>query len=298
MLETQSLTANPRKHAAFAEDPYLRDALDDLRRIHPARLHRLLHHTVPVLFRPDAMVTGHYRHIWSLLQREGLQAVHAVPFRYGRPLVRECWRYQLNIATRQRIDVMDMVLTDQPAAYVLFRRPHSQAAEALCTRISRLKGPSDPARRQPGQLRHSDSAAQASVLTFLHVPDEPLDLLRELGAFFARPDRLAIVRAVSRPERTQQALALLDSVAAQYEPHDLRPATAWRNLLRCARADAREGLASLQQQWQADPASWQRILPRVRALHPAAQRWDLVAIAASSATTHFAGGVPLVPDAV
>lgn len=299
LLDLSSCTRNAQKRRRFEEDPFLRDALDQFRRVSPGRLETLLFASVPVLFRPDALITGQYRDILSMLQDHGLTPRLALPFRYDRMLVRECWRYQLNIATRQRIDVMDALLVGQPAVYALFgHQDHRREDGPLCQRVSRLKGPSDPTRREPGQLRFSTRNAQVSVLTFVHVPDEPLDLLRELGAFFGVADRWRILRSACRSLGTaDEFLKVFEGACAGLGQHDLRTETAWSNIVAGASGAGRTLAIGLRDAWETgDRRQWPRLLGRLKAIGTTAGHWDFAAIAAASATTHYSDGVPVVAD--
>ena len=81
---------------------------------------------------------------------------------------------------------MDMILTGFTSLYVLFYKESSKEAVSATNELSRYKGPSLPKERKIGQSRYSAESAQVSVLTYIHVSDEPSDIIREIGAFFDR----------------------------------------------------------------------------------------------------------------
>ena len=54
--------------------------------------------------------------------------------------------------------------------------------------LTGLKGPTDPDARAPGQLRHL-LGRYSYLLNLVHTPDEPADVLRELGAAEAAVER-------------------------------------------------------------------------------------------------------------
>jgi hypothetical protein len=63
---------------------------------------------------------------------------------------------------------------------VLLVRAEQPGAEPASVRLTRDKGPTDPARRHPGQLRHL-LGGSSYLLNHVHTADDPADTVRELG---------------------------------------------------------------------------------------------------------------------
>lgn len=303
-----------RKREAFAGDPYFRDAWDDFRAVHGTRpeAQRLLHRVAPLVLRPDTMAARGGARVVNAVRALGFVPVAFRSFRFDRHITREVWRYQLNIATRERIDVMDMIMPSGPSLYVLFRHAGRSAMPA-CTRLSEAKGPSLPEGRRGHHLRRIAGPAQASVLTYVHVSDEPADILRELGVLFDRADRMALLAALpGAPDRTAEVLRALAGAEAEVPASDL----AWRPALdrleaqldrRAAHggpetadlpsaerpgAELRDLLAAVRAGRSRD---WRRILDLADQTGLDWPHWDRVAVAAELSARHI-DAVPLVPD--
>lgn len=308
------LSRVPRKREVFAGDPYFRDAWDDFRAVHGTRpdAQRLLHRVAPLVLRPDTMAARGGVRVVNAVRARGFVPVAFRTFRFDRHVTREVWRYQLNIATRERIDVMDMIMSAGPSLYVLFNHAGRSAMPA-CTRLSEAKGPSLPERRSGHHLRRIAGPAQASVLTYVHVSDEPADILRELGVLFDRADRMALLAALpGGPDRTAEVLRALAAAEAEVPASDLAwgpaldrleeqldrtcapcgPEVAGLPSARRPGADLRDLLATVRAGRSRD---WRRILDLADRMGIAWPHWDRVAVAAELSARHI-DAVPIVPD--
>ncbi|MFE9572740.1 hypothetical protein ACFYMW_30050 [Streptomyces sp. NPDC006692] len=288
MIRTTSiidgLTTSSEKTSRYAVDPYFRDAWEELVGIFgtPGEVRRFTWRHVPLVLRPDAIAAGRGELLLDLLQQWGLAPVGHAEVRFDRHLVREVWRYQLNIATRDRITMMDRVLVDRPGLLILLRATRP-TAEPVCLDLRARKGPSDPDRRTPDQLRHVLSAARASVLTLVHSPDEPIDVVRDLAVFLDGHGIRQLTAGPRPPEEERAAvLSRLKELRDETGHHELDLDTARLSL----------GLPT-------DPAGLARAAQRVLAEVLTARHvgsWDRLVVAAHTARTHFAGYRAAIPD--
>ncbi|MCO8304683.1 nucleoside-diphosphate kinase [Streptomyces sp. RKCA744] len=294
------LSRVPRKREVYAGDPYFRDAWDDLRAAFGdgpdavARLHR----AASLVLRPDAVATRGGERLLRAVCGAGFVPVACEVFRFDRHTTREVWRYQLNIATRERIDVMDMIMPAGDALYVLLREDRAPSAVPAATRLSSMKGPSRPEDRGPADLRTIAGPAQASVLTYVHVADEPADVVRDLGIFFDRPERNRLLaRLDAADDATDAVLKTLAEVEARSESSALtwRPALDRLEVLLADRTDA-TGLRTLLHAVRSGRSrDWQTLLALADRLGVAWSHWDRVAVAAELSARHF-DAVPILPD--
>ncbi|GHE29892.1 hypothetical protein GCM10017673_35840 [Streptosporangium violaceochromogenes] len=308
----ENLSRIARKREAFAEDPYFRDAWDDLTALRGRgeEARAPLFEVAPLVLRPDTIATRGGRRVLEAVRRAGFVPVASAVFRFDRRVTREIWRYQLNIATRERVDVMDMIMPVGRSLYVLLRGEGTPLAPA-CTRLSTLKGPSLPAERHEHHLRRIAGPAQASVLTYVHVADEPADIVRELGVLFDRAERLRLLTAASgtrdRSEPVHRALA---EVEAETPAADLTPGPAFDRLERLIADRAGRGpvwpvdaperslarLSSLVSTIRAGRGrDWRAVLGLVDHLGLDWPHWDRVAVAAELSARHI-DGPPVIPD--
>lgn len=299
-----SLTRSSRKRDLFGGDPYFRDAWDDIVGLWPDSRERVarLHRTALVVFRPDAIVSRRIELALDMISAKGLTPVAVTTFKYDRMKVREGWRYQLNIATRDRIDVMDMVLTRAPSMLVLYRQELPDMRLPTTVWLSGMKGPSLPASRAPGQLRFVLGKAQVSVLTFVHISDEPADVVRELGVFLPHAARQRALRSLDAArDVTTELCAVLNKLYASTAAHDLLMTNAIKKI--------RETIGTSPHRKPHDPLAdhlsaieagnsldWRGLLKILKDRRIKLDRWDEVAIAAELCQRHFPGMLPVIPD--
>jgi hypothetical protein len=91
-------------------------------------------------------------------------------------------------------------------------------------RLAGLKGTADVARQRPGSLRHM-LAQPNRVLSFVHVADEPADIVRELGLLLDRPRRARVLSALAGGRLSEADAttlqAALDEAAREARPVDV-----------------------------------------------------------------------------
>jgi hypothetical protein len=309
MSAEQVLSRSDRKRQLFALDPYFRDGWDDLvaRWGTDRRAERLLWSNTAIVFRPDAVVCRAVPKGLRLLREAGFVPVGAALFRYDRLIIREAWRYQLNIATRDRIDVMDMIMGKTESLYVALRDVRPSQDYPASIRLSDYKGPSLPQRRRPDHLRAQLAPVQVSVLTYVHTPDEPADLVRDLGLFFETRRRADLLDAFAKGE---DAAAELESLVARL--HAAWPARSISidhalerlgELIARATAEGgprRELLAELDALRlgvaTGVDARWRTLLGLVDAAEIPLDGWERTAIASALAARHKENGRPFLPD--
>jgi nucleoside diphosphate kinase len=292
------LSRVPGKLDWYAVDPYFRDACDDAREIAQRRgVGPDLWRHAFLVFRPDAVVTRSIGAGLRILDAAGFEVIGLLEFTYTHLTVREGWRYQLNIATRDRIDAMDLIMTATPSLMCLLRAAATNRNRPATALLNALKGPSAPEARRPGQLRSEMGPVQASVLTFVHTPDEPADLLRELAVFLPPEQRRrAMASLADRPPAIsrEQTDRHIEDLYGRTPVHDLTLALALQRL-RMSADPAHSPL--LHRLGAGEPSALQPTLAALRAADKAFSVLDAVAIAAHVGQRHITGMAPVLPDA-
>ncbi|MYQ84383.1 MULTISPECIES: nucleoside-diphosphate kinase [unclassified Streptomyces] len=293
------LSREGRKRETFAVDPYYRDAWDDLADLFGTErtVADQLHRVAPMVLKPDAVAVRGGARLLAAVRAAGFVPVAWRKLRFDRHVSRELWRYQLNVATRERIDLMDMIMPIGEALYILLRDTTESEIPATA-RLSHMKGPTRPEDRKAHHLRRIAGAAQASALTYIHVADEPADILRELGVFFERSERKRLLAALdSRRDVTQQVLAALTEVEVCTEASDL----SWKRALDrldaqlSSHPDGAELALLLQQVRSGRSKDWQSLLALADRLGMRWSRWDRISVAAQLGARHLAAE-PVIPD--
>ena len=299
------LSCSLRKRELFAVDPYFRDAWEDMldRWGTEETIGRLMSFA-SVIFRPDALVVRGVQRGLNAIRELGFVPIAATTFRYNRFTVREGWRYQLNIATRQRIDVMDMIMPATDSLYVMMRRTSPDLRLPASTYLSSQKGPSLPEHRERHHLRALIGEAQVSVLTYVHISDEVADLIRELGVFFDRPQRMEILKAIEVNQDISQTLAdVIEQLYTKIPRHQLDFAETIGRVTQMVREKQRSAndpslavLFDLCTDIRCGVSrDWQQLLSLLDLSRIAIDHWDRIAIAARLAEQHL-NEEDLIPD--
>jgi hypothetical protein len=295
-MKNHLLSVNNDKIKIYESDPYYRDSLDDINNYFSGDILYKFHNVAPVIFRPDSIVSRHCFNVLEKILAHGYIPIYAAPYEYCRFKVRECWKYQLNIASRDRIDVMDLILKGFPSLYVVFFKDFLYEEVSATSYLSQRKGPSLPADRKVDHLRYSVESAQVSVLTYIHVSDEPIDIIREMGAFFCRDQRIEIIESIDNPtplkiEHDLQVLADL------YKTHTLK----YEDVLRKAESNflvhgKENELMIAFQKLEKKEISWRDMKIIMEENHPIFNYWDIVSVCAQFAETHYKDKNPIVED--
>lgn len=301
------LTRCADKTRIYGYDPFFRDGWDDLRDVYGDKAARadILRDTSLVVFRPDAIVS---RNIDTIIQAIGemeLSPVAVFPIQYSRLMVREGWRYQLNIATRDRVDVMDMILCPSQSVAVVFRRQEAavQTSAPASVLLSEAKGPSDPLKRLPSHFRSRLGDAQASVLTFIHISDEPADVVRELGLFLGQKQRYQALRNLAASYDAAEDLRR--EIARQYrlQPQvdlsfsgTIAAIRSRASLLPVSKSERDRLLLAIDGLREVKDGTWRYFFGQCSKFGLPLKRWERVAIAARMSVGHIEGMRPFLTD--
>jgi nucleoside diphosphate kinase len=206
------LSNSSAKRLLYAVDTYFVEAWEDSLRVLGQPAAEVLSRHALALIKPDAIAARALDSAFDWLRHEGFRPVFATRVRISRLTVRAIWAYHWNSVVQPHKDVMDLLLCQADSLLVLLHDddPNDGSASA---RLTKRKGPANPARRQPGQLRHA-LGAPTTLLNFVHTADEPADLVRELGVLFARDERDEIL-ARARSSTTIDVAPLVRALYAE-----------------------------------------------------------------------------------
>jgi hypothetical protein len=172
----ESLTRLPEKASAFRADPLARTALavageSDL----AARLWDL----ALVVVKPEALVSGRMAGVRRFLAAHGLSVVASFDAELDAARSHALWSYPWVKATTDRIRLHVMMSEREQARCLLVRRDEPGGDVPLTMWVAVRKGSSNGRRRTAGQLR-TELGMSNRMIAFVHCPDEPADLLRDM----------------------------------------------------------------------------------------------------------------------
>ncbi|WP_067719483.1 nucleoside-diphosphate kinase [Nocardia yamanashiensis] len=206
------LTPSTEKVDAYLDDTYVLEAVEQLERLNYDTV-RFAHDHALLLFKPDAIAARAVESALEWLRDNGFEVVGAHRVTLSRHVIRALWYFAWNIASleRRRLAALLMDLSD---AMVLVVR-ETDAALPTSIRLTQAKGPTDPGKRVPGQLRYL-LGRYSYLLNLVHTPDDPADVVRELGIYFDEPTRAEVVaQADAGRDRAAEAAVLAKEIYAE-----------------------------------------------------------------------------------
>lgn len=223
-----ALTTQPEKVAAYLGDTYVQESVDQLDRAGVdaakfAREHSLL------LLKPDAIVGRAVEPTLEWLAGNGFRVVDAGRVTGDRLLARALWYYSWNIASTERRRLADLLVGICDVLVLVVAG--ADAELPVPVRLTEAKGPTDPRKRRPGELRNL-LGQHSYLLNLVHSPDDPADVLRELAILFDEPRRADVIaHAGAGADRSAEAARLAAELYASTPARDFDRTTAARRLI-------------------------------------------------------------------
>lgn len=285
------LTHDPAKRRYHGTDSYFLEAYEQLSALTPDPVRFAAEHAL-LLVKPDAIVSRSVERITDWLCETGFRTVAASRLRMSRGAVRAMWHYQLNRATPQRSRLADTLCRASDSLVLLLQAPEGTGRPAT-VELSIRKGPADPARRRPNQLR-SRLGGFGFLLNLVHASDEPADLVRELGILLEDANRRALcVQALAGNDQHDAVVALAYDLYAEQPAHDLQFAPAARRLARAVQdllaaggalpvdvqAALRHGLSVTTTE---DPTTWAPLIEAIWRAELPLSGWDFTVVACAA----------------
>ena len=161
----------------------------------PAAIDALRRHAV-ILMKPEAWIEQRFADVSRFLDRNGFEIVQSFPCQISPLMAREIWRYQWNIAPVERVEVSELILSLGPSYGFFLRDARPECDTPASVRLARLKGPAKPERQKPGHLRY-ELRAPNRIVSLVHIPDEPADVIRDLSIMLGRREVVELLSAVA-----------------------------------------------------------------------------------------------------
>jgi hypothetical protein len=301
------LTKAGAKRRLYAQESLFRDSCADVHDVLGAGWTQALHGVAALFLRPDAIVGRRVERALALVRREGFVPMLAETVAVDRLASRHVWRYQLNVATLDRIAIGDLLAAASPWLVVLLVEEGGSGQVPASIRLSELKGVADFRVRNEVGLR-SELEAPNGLMSFVHTPDEPADVVRDLGILMDRPERRALFARLGEPapDATERALA----VAAELEREHPAESFDREEALAAARAalderlgddgaapHARRALDLLDRAQDGEPLPWRTFVEAVDAAGAALSTWPRIVLGSELSVLSRPGekAIPRVP---
>ncbi|WP_037357956.1 nucleoside-diphosphate kinase [Amycolatopsis orientalis] len=221
--EWRQLSVVPEKREVFGCDLYFREGWADMLAVFGSAAAEVLGGLAMLVVKPDAVAGRRLGAILEYLADNGFLPVATTRFGYTRHSMREVWRYDWHIYPVDRLQLCTFWYLTNDVLLFLARDVRPVAGLPATVRLGDLKGVGDPAGRRPHHLRTKLNPPNR-ILNFVHVGDEPADIVRELTIFLDRSERLRFLedlRAHLGEDRTALARAEIAALEAECPAHDL-----------------------------------------------------------------------------
>jgi hypothetical protein len=225
-------THDPVRRRTYPNDVYFREMAAFLDQRDEAETERTLLRSTFVMFKPDAVVGRRIEPALAFLARHGFEPLGCLPVRVDARVCRELWRYQINAAPLAVIRAVDLILeSGPPCLFVPLRDTYGpqRTGGAAAERLAQLKG-SSKNRDMDGSSLRGALGCELMCLNFLHAPDDPADLIREVGVLLPgrhRDEAFAMLAGDLSPHGAAELAAVACQVYAAHPAHPLaRPANA------------------------------------------------------------------------
>ncbi|MGO4616375.1 nucleoside-diphosphate kinase [Nocardia sp. 2YAB30] len=224
-----ALTPQPEKVDAYLGDTYLQETVDQLDRLGIdagkfAREHSLL------LLKPDAVVARAVEPTLEWLGDNGFRVVAARRVPVDRHLARALWYFGWNIASPERRRLADLLVRIADVLVLVVRGADGDLP--IPVRLTEAKGPTDPRKRTPGELRYL-LGRHSYLLNLVHSPDDPADVLRELSIYLDERNRATVLAQITTgADRASDAVTIARDLYAHTPARSFDRADALERILR------------------------------------------------------------------
>ncbi|RLK55049.1 nucleoside-diphosphate kinase [Actinokineospora cianjurensis] len=239
------LTVVPGKPQVFGRDLHFREGWADFVDAFGEGVVGAVSGLALLTVKPDAVVGRRLRRTVDYLAGNGFVPVGAVRFGYTRHSAREVWRYDWDVYPVDRLRFSSLWYAANDVMLVVARDVRPTPGVPAAVRLGALKGVTDPALNQWHHLR-TVLRPPNRVLNFVHVADEPADVVRELAIFLDRPELTRLLGTIRESaDRTEQVHATIAELEADYPAHDLDVEAALDRMAPAIGAEAQGRLSEL-----------------------------------------------------
>jgi nucleoside diphosphate kinase len=296
--EWARLTVVPQKQKIYARDLYFRECWADMANIFGADVPATLAPIAMMNVKPDAVVGRRMTAVLDFVLDHGYRVIAARTVGLTRASMREVWRYDWDVYPVDRLAFSTIWYTSADVL-LLILEDRSASAVPATARLSDSKGNALPEKRAPEHMR-TLLRPPNRILNFVHVAEEPADIVRELGIWFDRPERRALLAEIAAhrgADRRDVARAAIAELEARYPTHDLDFAASLARLERASPALAsavhrlRDRIRDVRQ------LSWSELTSMIDPADPNVNRWDFITVASNVIPYEREIDSPAVPAA-
>ncbi|ESX79413.1 nucleoside diphosphate kinase [Mesorhizobium sp. LSHC414A00] len=264
----------------FSTDLYFRECWVDFAEIFGAKTEQALQSLTLLSLKPDAVVGRRAEAIVDYVASRGFCPVATIPVSLNRHSIRELWRYDWNAFPVDRIEFSTLWYTSTDVLVFILEDLQAADGTPASGRLSPMKGGPDARLRAPDSLR-TLLRPPNRILNFVHMADEPGDLVRELGIFFDRETRRELLTCIAGRMGSSwigEARSEIATLEARYPGHDLDLTASIQRLQDSGATNPRIIQQMMAQMNRGEPASWPQLISQVDPFASNVSRWDFIVL--------------------
>lgn len=194
-----SLSKQDVSYHTYTHEGYFREAAYDFNKIMGDGWEKKVNSFSYILIKPDALAARSVKSLFGGLKNYGFEPLACIGLKLTPNTWRSLWRYQLYRAPVGRLVLLDRLYSMSDSYLILIQDVSgSSSFPSASARLKSLKGGAHQHNRKPEDLR-SLIGAKTGVLTFIHSPDESIDMMREFGVLLCRKQRYEIAKVILNP---------------------------------------------------------------------------------------------------
>ena len=280
--EWERLSVVPEKRNAFSRDLYFRECWADTASFFDDSASKILRSLAVLTMKPDAVVGRRMTRILDYTADQGFVPIAVAPLHLTRHSIRELWRYDWHVYPVTRLVFSTHWYTStETLIFVLQEVGQQQRFLPASVRLSSLKGSALPDERKRGDLRTMLDPPNR-ILNFVHVTDEPADIVRELGIFLDLRERRALLKQIKQhwgKNRRETAAREIARLEALHPEHDLDFMASLGRLEACSAVTHAAAEHARKLFHHGDKVGWDDLCSIVDP--SAADRWDFICVASN-----------------
>lgn len=290
-----ALTLQPDKVRLYQEDFVVLEGWRSIWASWGERSPEFIYRHTFLLLKPETVARRLSCAALRFVAERGFDPVGWISIRLTRNAAHHIWRFQWNAATTDRVELTNRCNAQGDCLMIVLRERHPDAVPAS-VKVWRLKGSAHADRRTDAHLRTA-LRMHNRMLGFVHSPDEPADLVRDLSILFEPAElRSLLLTCINAPKRSSAAL-LRDALAWVCRQEKAWPAHSVHPEEVLARLSQQTALAPLKDAIaDARRTSLEEVLRYFRLAGADERSWDSLTIAAEL-IPHDLRGVAAMLDA-
>ena len=194
--DRNTITAVPQKFEEYSKEVSFRISEDAFNRAVGRESESILQRIASITVKPDGLIYDAVEPLISFMDQNGFRLFYSNLEHVTPSQAREIWRFQWNVATLDRMRIFDAVIGLGKSLTLYFLDTTPNPSIPATTRLRTLKGSAVASLRDGNSLRDNIKSPNR-LLTLIHAPDEPIDIVREVGILQPRENLLEFWESIA-----------------------------------------------------------------------------------------------------